>query len=44
VMTRQSFIRHRADILRRSLLLVLITIGAAMSALTILRVAGIELV
>jgi hypothetical protein len=43
-MTRQTLIRHRADILRRGLLLTLITVGAAMSAFTLLRVAGIELV
>jgi len=43
-MTRQSLIRRRADILRRSLLLASITVGAAMWALTILRVAGFDLV
>jgi hypothetical protein len=41
-MTRQALLRHRADILRRGALVVSITAGAALWALTMLRASGVE--
>jgi hypothetical protein len=42
-MTMQAMIRHRADILRRTALTLSIAAGAAMWAVAMIRVAGVEL-